>query len=1026
MPSNPSKTGHAGGVQGTMRWLTLAVLILGLERPAVAAGGLDFSAGFERMGEVGLPDLNGAKWVRLEKKPGNPLEEALWGTARPLLTEDGEADEEEDEEADGGKTAPSKPEKRRMGRAWLLPSSGGQPGLVIVDQWKPAKALAGPEAEKVQARLTALTEKYGGMQDSGSLMALSVQLDTALNGWTAAGWQPADLRGDVAAVEERILSLRRIGDTETNADPARPGAAKPAPKPLAKLGADDIADSGLPTYFLFACNIWRSGEKDLANRLATAIFDAVDNPQALLDSTMTQLGEAQLETIGRTFDADHDWSAYAAALETLKGRFTRGWPKAVGLEPLIAGAKRRSAGERPKLALEGISFSAEDHNLATQLLNSTGGAGIVWTLPPAAEAAEAASGKGAETEAAAKEDAADEEGSDDADDADGDSGQSKLWTLTPPPAEPGGMNAIAAKGMGGIPILTALLKCDLLASATGGTSERRFVSFGDDGQPSPLEAFNALDRPRTLAELAESALRDVVPIPAARRMSSSDDDDDVKSLATAAMAFFRQHGKSTAGELRRHYLKNGTPAQQTTAVREILAQPQPETDLIEEHFLTAPGLDRSDAVTAYVRARGPAAAGFFKKYAEALKASVSPNDAFPGSVDRLIAQLDPIVNKKSLIERLRDFETASDRSKAWPALRSALSTEPAGEVIGALLAHAVETNSPSMTMTSLLLMLQARKAKVGPAIFTEPPHREKWERLLADERPLPHPLRPRYGWSIGSGTAMIVEWLAQKGQPDSDLTLATRCRTTDPTRDALTLRARARVAGQPVPAWPFNPPLPADQRQAIAATAKTKSAEAIGPWLESLSMAEWLAVAMAPERPFPKAWLEATRLVGAVEVPEGPWKDAYAWEGLSGRKLDAAGVQAVVAALLQRPLPAGGVYIHTNPRISALTVCVEPIDPYVRQNRKDDQGFLVVNVQQMNGAERRSPHRLPLPHQPARAPSDTESPAPASPEDLASQLAFLDRIPEKELPGSFSLSIEIFPVEADPDADPQPAPATPK
>ncbi len=323
------------------------------------------------------------------------------------------------------------------------------------------------------------------------------------------------------------------------------------------------------------------------------------------------------------------------------------------------------------------------------------------------------------------------------------------------------------------------------------------------------------------------------------------------------------------------------------------------------------------------------------------------------------------------------------------------------------------------------MSVQARKGKVEPALFTEAGRRAKWERLLDDTRPLPHPMRPRYGWSVGSATAMVIEWIAMRDSEDEARRIAFQCRSTDPAKDAFALRARARVAGQSVPNWPFEPPLPADAKKALVATAKTKSAAEMGAWIDSLSAAEWVALTLGLERQFPPAWTEASRVVGTVEVPEGPWKDAYAWDTLKGRRLDRATVQAVVAALLEKPLPAGSVYVETNLRASGLAISVEPMEHALQGGDKAAAGFLTVISRQPNGSGRNATHRQRLKNQPPAPPKadgtdgtdggeeeGEDAPEPDDPAKLAEQLAFLDGPPEKGMPGSANITISVRPVEA--------------
>ncbi len=940
------------GVSANVR-LVLSILVA--STTVLWAAALDFSAGFQEMSRLGVPDTAGAKWVGLKEPPGDALGRMLAQTAPPLL-ESGDEDEEEADEGGAGAA-------RVVGRAWLLPPVDGAPARVVADQSTLVRAFAGPDADALRERFDELVQKVRASKDPAERRALGREQMALVRGWTLAEWEPADVAADVAAVEAAILKLRQGGgndDTDVRALMSRlSGKAAPAPDEsgLKRLPAESLAERGGVTYFLFACHLWRAGEREHANRLATALFAAVDEPQAFLDKVVASLATAELNHASEAlFTATTpDWAAYITALEAIRDRYTRGWKEAPGVPLLIARAKDRLAAPPVTLALEGVTFSQEETALARRLADSS----AAPAAPP--------------------EDYYDEAPITDT---------SALWLVSPPAEAKDPVDAIKALGLRGVAIFAGMLGQELPVptAAVDRRSRYTFSSFGgaeDEAQLSPEAAVKELTRPATLHALAMTHLSQVLP-PSAdegearasilNRGSGPSAADEAARMRPVALAFLKQHEKATRRDLLTAYLKDGSPSQRPLALRAMLLEAEPDTALIEEHFLATLAESDLQLVGEYIQKRKSKAGDFLTAYKKAFKDKAANSEErryTAEQLDQWFERLASLTSGKDAAALLLDLRNGTPLAKIQTALNTALAEMPAIDAVDALATAAAETDDPYLAASHFDRMLRApkREASLADVIVATPERKARWEKLVSDTRPVPHPLYNTFGPTVGTGAATTLEFLCSApDERDEALQSAFALRGSDAAKNPFLPRARARLAGQPLPEWPFQAKVATERKQALLAEAAAKPAGEVAGWFGALPASEQLfLLTEGAQADAPPGWLEASLTVSRVEVGNPTWNDAFPWQSLHGKKLDRALMEKLLAALKEKPLPPGAVYIEPSPDATALAVFLETPGPQQLETFRGSAGRGIMDVMSYSGRSDRERYVFPLPPDPAAA-----------------------------------------------------------
>ncbi|MFW6151344.1 MAG: hypothetical protein ACOC6C_00035, partial [Verrucomicrobiota bacterium] len=307
---------------------SVSVLVL-LSVAAFSHAQKDYSRGFKKFYQLGLPDVSGAEYVNLSAY-GAGFQSS--GTMRHRF--------------------------KTGGNAWLLEEDKTNGwAKAVVNQVRAAKVYD-------RQKLMEMRKKEAG--ESGS--------DIIRGGWDpfdhriGGNWKKADLKKDIEAILK--------------------GLEKESEKSSSRSWIQHSDVSG--EIFLSAAHFHSKGYTNEANQIVGGLFSISEDPHSVIMKGLNKLADGKYEEVYGDFRRERDWKQYHKDMKALLARFKSGWRKAPAVKRLIeeVNARIEKEGIPP---LDDEALSEDDRKLAQELVTAEKGIpgtrrrGALWILADPAE-----------------------------------------------------------------------------------------------------------------------------------------------------------------------------------------------------------------------------------------------------------------------------------------------------------------------------------------------------------------------------------------------------------------------------------------------------------------------------------------------------------------------------------------------------------------------------------------------------------------------------------------------------------------
>ncbi len=286
---------------------------------AVEAQSKDYSKGFAKFYELGLPKAQNAVYVRLN----------TYG--QPYFP---------------GRGTQYFGRLQLSGNAWLLKEDKQGKSLFIVGNCRLVevydnKALTAERKKKMEEAL----KKHKGKPSALRAFRLKQRADDRLGGV----WKKADLKKDIAKVKAFLKKmLKKTGDA---------------------MSSYYFNDYG--SLLLAASQFHAQGHAKEANEIVDAIFTLTKKPRKVILLGLDQLADTQYQAAHKRFTKEGDWKKFHAELAELLSRFPSGWRTGMAVKMLAVQVKTRAQqAEIPAIAGPGLSKA--DQALALELARKSG------------------------------------------------------------------------------------------------------------------------------------------------------------------------------------------------------------------------------------------------------------------------------------------------------------------------------------------------------------------------------------------------------------------------------------------------------------------------------------------------------------------------------------------------------------------------------------------------------------------------------------------------------------------------------
>lgn len=293
----------------------------------------DYTAGFEKFFQMGLPDVRDAAYVRLDIHSGHHrLRQDMHDHFLHY-------------------------EIKLQGNAWLLQENKQGKSLFLTDDGRQLEVYEQKTYAEIQRQRQAEANKGKTNAPPRSLMPFDESPEIG------GVWKPVEIKAD----NDRILAyLQKQSDAgERNEMRFRQNAPG--------------------VLFLRAALLHRKGYTNEANRIAAALFGMAKDPRRVIAQGLNLLADGQYATVYARFQDPRDWAAYQRGLEELLMRFGAGWQKTPAVKRLVDLVKTRQTQTDPPPVI-GEGLTDEDQRLARALARTNATTcrltyGGLWLLP---------------------------------------------------------------------------------------------------------------------------------------------------------------------------------------------------------------------------------------------------------------------------------------------------------------------------------------------------------------------------------------------------------------------------------------------------------------------------------------------------------------------------------------------------------------------------------------------------------------------------------------------------------------------
>ncbi len=272
----------------------------------------DYSKGFDKFSQLGIPDVKDAAYMQLS---GGDLSSQYGDRfGAPAMT----------------------------GNAWLLQKKEDGKHVFLKDS-QVTEVYDQAVAQKEMQEKIEKAGKAGKKPSRRELMALYQGVGVKKGG----SWKDADLEKDIKSL---IEFLQKPGGIDEN------------------VKSQMEYNGGWGSQFLFAFNIYRKGHAKEANQILGLLFQLSGDSRKVVQQALNQVAGAQQSQAYETFIQSHDWKQYAASLEALLAR-APSWSQAPAVMRLLEAIKKRVAMKDPPPVV-GEGLTEEDQKLARELVTS--------------------------------------------------------------------------------------------------------------------------------------------------------------------------------------------------------------------------------------------------------------------------------------------------------------------------------------------------------------------------------------------------------------------------------------------------------------------------------------------------------------------------------------------------------------------------------------------------------------------------------------------------------------------------------
>jgi len=773
----------------------------------------DYSDGLDRLGELGLPEMKGAQWVKL---PGD-FDRAF--TASYEFRE---------------------LEIRMSGNAWKLVS----PESVFLD-FGSAAVLEAPSENEEKSDSEEAEEKPG------------------ILGKMLRNYQKENPEPEKKTPPPEPESLASGDAKKIVAALAKPSVAEEIENSMS------WGNSALPgRLLLFAAQIRSSGDPASANLLANALFQTVTNDEALIDQAVGHLADTAYTLAANRFFEDYDWDAYLASCRALLEKYPRGWANAPAIALLVSKLEKRGTAPPAKPALPGIELNPEALSLIDRMMEKSDGkatdeqlaraGGVDLSEYPANQRAQIIAMLRREGMGVSYE-------------------NTGLWLLPEDGAKPdqSPLASLQTMGMDSVIALAAIATDETLVpvrkSSDGGSN---YYSSNESPAESIRKRYQNLDRPTTRGEIAAGLLTGVVPV---QEDEFGGNQTDPESLAAAALDFWKSnHGKSPV-ELAVLYVREGNDSQQSQASTWLSASKDPAANAAFEAAVLASDdpLELISEVDQYLSRRKTAAKPFADAYVKLLREN-PPDDERLGSTSggylireagglenylkKLSLSVGDISLKKLIAKAIKEepgFAPEGENEQKSPV--AALASTIQGIALEECLREfgnvaSVATPEQWMEIHQLLLnrIYYELRSSGGPEETTFTPLSEKvlavWKPLIDRAEALPESgdypdyVRAYGGKTAGDGSALILELATNPGLAYSFNSYAQIESSPSAVMEFVRKRVDAWTDGKDPEPWPAAASVSDERRTEISEKLATLPAAEITPFAGSLPPGERLAL----------------------------------------------------------------------------------------------------------------------------------------------------------------------------------------
>ncbi|MBK1853467.1 hypothetical protein JO972_00695 [Verrucomicrobiaceae bacterium 5K15] len=274
----------------------------------------DYGPAFQRLVALGLPDSEGASYVKLTLQAQNQHSAQTYYSRQATVP--------------------------REGNAWVLPEreQKEQGVFTVIHNY----------SESIQVSQKA--------KRNGLMRALIGKAKPSKKGGVVGDWSPVDAAKDAEKIIGHLDVLALDGRT-FDAD---------------RWGYDHSASKLASNVLVIACHMYRAGFTAEGNRMAQKVLTLSPSPTMVIDNVVGDLAEQQYAALAEAFFSNKDWQAYHDGLVALEKRFPRGWRGRLGVKILLPKVEAKINGEQASMAqFKGVRLKPEAVKILDALLART-------------------------------------------------------------------------------------------------------------------------------------------------------------------------------------------------------------------------------------------------------------------------------------------------------------------------------------------------------------------------------------------------------------------------------------------------------------------------------------------------------------------------------------------------------------------------------------------------------------------------------------------------------------------------------